>query len=443
MAEPNFYLIQKDTADNLQTIIMHWNFNGHKLKYYTSFRIDPKFYRSIDSTGKKIKRDDVNKLISASAPQAKYLKECLKNLALDAKNIVAAAKVNKIVFSKEYVTAELDLIHKPKVIEIPADKRTVYTFVTYFEKMIADSKAGIRVIKTKKNEGKEFTKNSIKNYGTSLSAIRRYLKYKRLRKIEFDSINMDFYTDFRYFIYKVEKKEVSTFGTYIKDIMVVMDEANDAGLQISNGHKSRHFIIPAYESDNKAFTLTELDIIHNHVFVNERKDRIRDLFLIGCYTALRFGNFNNLKVENIENGFLRLRQIKTGNLVTIPVIDRLKSILDKYHGQLPFPVSNQEFNRVIKDVIKECGIDYMVTIKSTPGNVVTQTEIEIYNVITSHTARRSFCTILFKMGIPVLLIMSASGHKTESSFFKYIKLTNEDKAIMMVEAMKQRGLIAA
>lgn len=49
----------------------------------------------------------------------------------------------------------------------------------------------------------------------------------------------------------------------------------------------------------------------------------------------------------------------------------------------------------------------------------------------THTARRSFCTKMYLMGVPILTIMAISGHKTEKSFRAYIKATGEEHAQIM------------
>lgn len=260
--------------------------------------------------------------------------------------------------------------------------------------------------------------------------------------MKFEDINKDFYESFKAFCYSPdENKEISTFAGYIKDIKSVMNEAKEAGLQNHDGHKATSFLMPSYESDTKALTLEEVDLIHAlDLSGNPRMDKIRDLFLIGCYSALRFSNFVNLKVENISNGFIRLRQVKTGDLVTIPIMERLQRVLDKYEGALPAPVSNQEFNRVIKEVVRAAGLTYEVEVKSFTGGKAKVERKPIYELVSSHTARRSYATIMFKKGVPNMLIMSATGHKTESSFLKYIRANNEDKAVLMAETLKRLGL---
>lgn len=445
MALPKFYLEPRkpkhDQEKNLKLAInMFYSFYGERLQYYTGIRIDPKFYKTVDSKGSQIDRGEVSKLISDSAPYAAVIKMNLKQIALDVQTIANTAKANKIPVTKKYLSIELDKIHKHK--PEPAIAPPEYNFITFYEKLKEESKLGIRLMQKGRNAGKPFSHNVVKNYGSTLSAIKRYMISKKIKTLHFDDINKSFYESFKAFCYGPgEEKEISTFASYIKDIKSVMNDAKELQLQSSNGHLATSFVMPSYEADTKALSLEEIDTIHQlDLSSKPRLDKIRDLFLIGCYSALRFSNFNNLKVENIADGFIRVKQIKTGDRVTIPIMRRLQMVLDKYEGRFPAPVSNQEFNRVIKDVIKEAGLTYMAEVKSFKGGVLNVTQQPIYELVSSHTARRSYATIMFKMGIPTMLIMSATGHKTESSFLKYIRATNEDKAVLMAEAMKKLGL---
>ena len=67
------------------------------------------------------------------------------------------------------------------------------------------------------------------------------------------------------------------------------------------------------------------------------------------------------------------------------------------------------------------------------GKLVTET-FEKWEQVSSHTGRRSFCTNMYKRGLPTLMIMSVSGHKTEKSFLKYIKVKQSEHAEMMKKA---------
>ena len=62
------------------------------------------------------------------------------------------------------------------------------------------------------------------------------------------------------------------------------------------------------------------------------------------------------------------------------------------------------------------------------GNFTTAVKVEKWKLLSSHTARRSFCTNSYKRGIPIGYIMKISGHTTEKNFFKYINVSPEEHA---------------
>ena len=159
-------------------------------------------------------------------------------------------------------------------------------------------------------------------------------------------------------------------------------------------------------------------------------DKVRDLFLIGCNTGLRFSDYTTIKKEDIQDNRLRIVAQKTSRKVIIPLMPQVKEILQKYDFQLPAAISNQKFNEYLKEVAKLAGLtDPCVTHITRGGkNVVKKENQKKYDLVTSHVARRSFATNYYKMKIDKLEIMAITGHKTESEFLKYIKVTQEEKA---------------
>jgi len=77
------------------------------------------------------------------------------------------------------------------------------------------------------------------------------------------------------------------------------------------------------------------------------------------------------------------------------------------------------------------GLVVLVTKQITRGRKKVEEETMKWEKLMTHTARRSFCTNMYLLGIPVLTIMSVSGHRTEKSFRAYIKATGEEHAQIM------------
>ena len=157
--------------------------------------------------------------------------------------------------------------------------------------------------------------------------------------------------------------------------------------------------------------------------LNPRLDRVRDLFVIGCYTGLRFSDFSQLKKENIINGNFVITPQKTNDKVIVPIHSIVYTILDKYSYSLPEAISKQNFNLYIKEIAKLAGLCESV--------IINKISVNKCDNLSAHTARRSFATNLFLKGFPAINIMQITGHKTETAFMKYIKVTKEQTADLL------------
>lgn len=187
------------------------------------------------------------------------------------------------------------------------------------------------------------------------------------------------------------------------------------------------------DTDNIYLNESEIQLLMDLTdFKNKGEEVVRDLFVLGCYTGLRFSNYSKLNLDYLNDGLLSTFQIKTKKKVTIPIHQNVKEIINKYNGVLPICPTNQEFNRTLKDLgqrIPELNVPFSKQI--TRGRKITVEETMKWEKLMTHTARRSFCTNMYLMGVPVLTIMAISGHKTEKSFRAYIKATGEEHAQIM------------
>jgi integrase len=61
-------------------------------------------------------------------------------------------------------------------------------------------------------------------------------------------------------------------------------------------------------------------------------------------------------------------------------------------------------------------------------NITVTKNYKRYELLCSHTARRTFATNEYKAGTPAISIMAITGHKTEKDFLKYIKLNSKEHA---------------
>lgn len=162
-------------------------------------------------------------------------------------------------------------------------------------------------------------------------------------------------------------------------------------------------------------------------------ETVRDQFLIGCWSGCRFGDIKKITNENIKNGFVYIEQQKTRKRVIIPLHPVTIDILSRYDGTPPEPISNQKFNQHIKRVVMAARIKNTVTKGITKGGERVFIKEPKYKFVSSHTARRSFATNLYKSGFPAISIMAITGHKTQEAFLKYIKVSEEEHAALLMK----------
>lgn len=198
-------------------------------------------------------------------------------------------------------------------------------------------------------------------------------------------------------------------------------------------HKNDDFRLwdnPKEETDSVYLTEQELEKLVQAQLNIPLLAKARDLFILGVYTAARFSDYSRLDKEMIKNGIIHFTQQKTSASVMVPASPRVLEILERYGGHAP-ALSQQQFNKGIKDACMLSGITDLVEVTRSHGDKHTTTKEPKYKLVSSHTARRTGATLLFQSGIPAAQCMMLTGHTTEAMFMKYIKTTKEENAEML------------
>ena len=273
---------------------------------------------------------------------------------------------------------------------------------------------------------------TIKSYKTTQSVLKKFQAHRR-KRIDFDSIDLNFHDEYTAYLFKNLNYSGNTVGKHVKNLKVFMGEAKERGLTNNTDYLKKGFrvfkedIDNIYLSEDEIRKLFDLDLSQK-----ERMAFARDLFIVGCYTGLRFSDFSQIKRENIRNGMISLRTQKTNELVTIPVHPIVEEIMSKYKGKysnsLPPAFANQKMNGYLKDIGKLAEFEESVLITKTIGGKKVSQNFKKHELITTHTARRSFATNLFLQEFPAISIMKLTGHRSEKNFMNYIKMTPHQNA---------------
>ncbi|GGB01849.1 site-specific integrase [Puia dinghuensis] len=407
MIKVNFNLRLQDSKDP-ENIYMVLRWDGNRYRYPTKWKVKPlhwnKKAQKVNAID-EVMKNDINRN--------------LQELKITAQRIYTAAVADNLPITAALLKERLDLHTGRKVVE-------TVTFWSFVNKFIET--APTRILP---DTGKKVSRRTIQRYNTARNILQEYEKESG-NKLTFDHLDLDMLTDFKQWLTSGKEYAANTVAKYIETLKTFLNAAASEKITVNLDYKSRSFKAKREDADSVYLDEAELaKIAALQLSDQPRLDRVRDLFMIGAYTGLRFSDFMQLQPHHFKNGFIDLTQTKTNNPVTIPIHPKVKEIFDKYKDTRPPKISNQKFNDYIKDVCKEAKITELVEITQTKGGATVKTVAEKYKLVSSHTGRRSCATNLYKKGLPIQTIMAITGHKTEKAFRIYIRLSKLEHAEMI------------
>lgn len=214
-------------------------------------------------------------------------------------------------------------------------------------------------------------------------------------------------------------------GTIIARVKAVMGEG--AKLKYHSCDDFRDAKKPQSQTDSVYLTEKELEAVYNLELKDELMAKVRDLFIIGCYTGARFEDYSQFNKDNIKGKEFFYIQRKTGARVTLPLSPKLKECLKRNGWKSP-DVGQTVFNKYIKKVCCRAGINERMQVRISKGSGYEHRTLFKYQLVSSHTCRRTLCTRLAQEKVPLNQIMIISGHKSLTSLQKYLRQTEQDQS---------------
>ncbi|MCD7938681.1 MAG: site-specific integrase [Bacteroides intestinalis] len=245
-----------------------------------------------------------------------------------------------------------------------------------------------------------------------------------------NSITEEFLDDFIVYLEECGLRHNTIVG-YVLKIQSMVRKASQYNYAVDPSYEG--IDIRLEETSAVFLSMNEIARIYYYKFEKQdkrrAKERIRDLFVVGCLTALRYSDYSTLTKDNYQGDYIIKRTKKTNVDVKIPAHDYVKEIFAKYNGSIPCGLCIQYFNKYLKVIMREIGLNDKVTYSFTKGGKLETVTREKWELISSHTARRSAATNMYLTGrMKTLEIMKLTGHRTEQNFFRYIRLTGDDMA---------------
>lgn len=271
-----------------------------------------------------------------------------------------------------------------------------------------------------RKESDTYARGSATVYKTVINKVKDYSAASK-RQYDWKDIDLSFYYGFMKFLTEGKfatnylHKIISTFKTILTD-------AKERGFNKYDAYKSKKFSISRAKTTKVYLNEAELKTLFEFKFKWPHHRNAADLFLLGAWSGFRESDFRKLIKENVEvykgREIVKIQSVKGKRAVAVPLHDGIKSILE-LRG-FPSTISQQKLNDYIKEACEEAGITTkIVRYKSINGKQVSDV-VPKHEMITTHTARRSFATNMFLRGYPVSLIKEFMGHTTEKMTWGYI-----------------------
>jgi site-specific recombinase XerD len=312
------------------------------------------------------------------------------------------------------------------------NKEILIGFIDHF---IKDCEFGVRLSPKRQ----KLKPSSIGSYKTTKGYLLKFQEHtkKVLTLKDFSQSDIDKFSDF---LIIDEEFAMNTHAKAMMDLLQIIKYAVKLKKIPAVKMVELEFDTRREETDSIYLTESEiLKLLEIKDFDDPIHEEVRDVFVVGCFTAMRFSDYSTIDPSAIRNNRLEFVQKKTGGKVTIPIHPVVNSLLKKYDNALPKVPKNNEFNRIIKLVGEKLPCLHVPFTKQvTYGRELKELVDMKYNYLQTHTARRSFCSNEYLKGTDPLIIMSISGHKSHKSFMRYIKVSSDQYADKLDDIWNER-----
>lgn len=419
MSGYNFHFYLEDIQSKITknevketTVILFVRKAKFKIKYRTAVKVKPEQW---DGSKQEVKRNKIG-----YASDNNYLLN-IKQLAQELfyENSKAGIPFTHAVL-KNGLDEKLGLLNE-------SARNSLYAFI---EQYMRESKPQKRA-------------KTIKSYNTTLNRLTDFSNKYHLGE-DFASIKLDFYNKFVHFLLTEKKYSINGAGTHIKNLKLFMGESLDRGLHNNTAFHHAKFKNLKEDKEQIWLNIKEIKAIYKlDLTYTQRLENVRDIFIVGCSTGLRFSDFSRLKKEHIISDNIEIVPQKTKtislNPVVVPILGYVPEIFAKYERKigkiLPRVPTNQKMNVYLKEIGLLAKINELTKNPRYKENDPDKEKpfVPKYALISTHTARRSFATNAYLMEIPIYYIMQVTGHKTETAFLRYIRMTRKDAAARLKE----------
>lgn len=426
-ADAKFHLERrKDKSGNPITtnvpVRLSLHFDGYRLEYYTGVRVQNVNNFNLDywKTRKPI--------IAASDPQAARKNQRLKEIKAKAELIYDQATALGEHPTPDYVRKKLDEHFKKE------------KAVKEHEKLVKDA-----FIEFLAHIKKRHSINTWKKHNTTYNHLSSVFN-KEFDRLTFNRIDTAFVERFKNGLIAQGFKQKDSKQEYLNNTLVKYLESFRGFLNWCKDEKRNYYKGTAKFEDVQENEINviylnaeEIETLEKTEMPNKKLSEVKDVFLFGCYTGMRFSDLYNLKKNDVLNDSVRFYITKNHQTTWhfVPLIPKAKEILYRYKniaGEKALPViSNQKTNGYLKLVMQEIDLNesLMIREKKADGRIE-ENEYKKWELISCHTSRKSFISFAIENGMEESVIKSLTGHsKNSRAFSRYYEISEAKKKAAM------------
>ena len=246
-------------------------------------------------------------------------------------------------------------------------------------------------------------------------------------KLTFNSITISFFDKLKEYILLTKGHEYNYLPVIMRRLKAFMNWSLKRGYHNCTDFKS--FSVPEKEGSIIYLTFDELQHLINFQFESKKFQRVRDFYCFGCLTGARYSDLKRLTKDNIADGKLKFTTQKTNVDITIPIFPGLTTIIDRYpdqHKLLP-KYSGQKANEYIKKACEKAEIKTPVELKTFLRNETIKEFRPKYELIGTHTARKTFVCLAHAKGVDIKTIMDITGIRDQRTLKRYLDVSIDTK----------------
>ncbi|QLL59602.1 site-specific integrase [Empedobacter falsenii] len=387
----------KSSSETIIYLVMRWD--GLQMKISTKQKVNPKFWNKDRLKVKETISEKNHQHINKELVEIEKVAYKMFNSFTDTFKRKPNSEELKNLIEQEYFQ------NNPMFKKV--DKKTILDYFDDYIETIKSTTAHTTVQKYKqaKENFKDFQKDKKRIYNTEM-------------------IDLKFRNEYVEYLIETKKYAPTTVYRKMKFLRTVLYFIENLGIKVNPFLHNSRFLTKDIEVDNIALSENEIDEMERlNLSNNKRLEQVRDLFLVACYTGQRFSDLNKINQSNIiDDEYIAIRQQKTNEQLTLPLLKVVKTILVKYSYKLP-KISNVKFNEYIKDVAKLC---------ETLNKQYNGDNKKVrWQMISSHTARRTFVTLNYGKGVDLDTLKLGTGHKQTKTLQTYIKMNDKQKADLL------------